>query len=305
MLMKKLLLYTFLLMVGSSAVAQFDLSMSQYMHNRYAINKAFSGSRETLTLFGSFRKKWAGINGSPSGQYFSSHAPLKNKNMALGLEFFNQQYAVSNHTGFSFSYTYRVRTGENERLGFALNGGANYMASNWSGVSRFDEDDVVFNSDESIFNPLFGFGVSWYSDRFFLGLSTPSFIVQNEFATQDTDFDLARASYIATGGYAFKPNAKWMIQPAFMALYDGALEEAIVDVNATIVFNDLIWVGASYKTSEDVVGLLGYQISPQFRFSYSMDYSVGDMSSFNNGTHEISIQYDFGYKINTPNPKFF
>ncbi len=67
----------------------------------------------------------------------------------------------------------------------------------------------------------------------------------------------------------------------------------------------MIWLGVSYRTTEEIVGLLGYQVTPQMRLSYSFDYSTGEIGSYNNGTHEIAIQFDFGYKIKTPNPKFF
>jgi len=293
------------LFLSGTVTAQYDLSVSQYMYNRYAVNKAFGGSREALSLYGSFRKKWAGINGSPVGQYFSGHTPLKNDKIALGLDIFNQKYAVSQHTGFSFSYTYRIETSENTWLGFALSGGGNFMSANWSDVSLIDDGDMAFSSNESSFTPIAGFGISFYSDKFFAGVSIPSFFVMNEYDESGINFDMSRINYIATAGYAFTPGEKVMLQPSFLAQYDGLMSEVYVDINITAVFNKLLWAGISYRTSNDIIALLGYQITPQLRFGYSFDYSLEKIGAYNAGTHEVSIQYDFNFKIKSPNPRFF
>lgn len=287
-------------------MGQFDLSMSQYMHNRFAINKAFSGSREVLTLFGSYRNKWAGMSGSPSSQYLSAHTLLKNQKMAPGLELFNQQYGVSRHTGFNLSYTYRVQVREKTQLSFALNGGADFMAAEWAKVITVDPSpDDAFSSNENVFRPIIGFGVAMYSDQFFAGLAIPSLIVQNEYNMQEIEFDLAKTSFNATAGYAFKIRDQWLLQPSFMAVYNGIYNTAKLDLNATVVYKQLAWVGMSYRTTKEMVALVGFQLSPQLRLSYSLDYSTGLVQLYNNGTHEISLQYDFRYKINTPNPRFF
>ena len=78
-----------------------------------------------------------------------------------------------------------------------------------------------------------------------------------------------------------------------------------MDINATIIYDNMIWLGASYRTTKEYVALVGYQITPQLRFSYSFDYTTGDLATYNNGTHEIALQFDFGFKVNSPNPKFF
>ncbi|NPA35734.1 MAG: type IX secretion system membrane protein PorP/SprF, partial [Chlorobi bacterium] len=248
--MKKtlIIIFSFFLFLSAPAAAQYDLSVSQYMYNRYAVNKAFAGSREALSLFGSFRKKWAGVNGSPSGQYFSGHTPLKNSKIALGLDIFNQQYAVSQYTGFSFSYTYRIKTNEKSWLGFALSGGGSFTSADWSDVFVIDEQDPSFSANESTFNPIIGFGASFYNDKFFAGISIPSFFVQNEFDDTDINFDLSEINYIATAGYNFSTGEKVNVQPSFLAQYDGLMSELYVDINTTLIYNNLLWAGVSYRT---------------------------------------------------------
>ncbi len=289
--------------------AQKDIVMSQYMHNRYALNTAFAGNREVLSLYGGYRKKWAGFEGAPATMLFSMHSALKNEQVALGFEVYNQQYGVSKETGFVAAYTYRLQLSNNQNLAFSVNGGGSFYNANWLDVATFDKvpavPDVEFASNESNFSPTIGFGSAWYAKRFFVGFSIPNFFYFNPYTQGGTSrLALDKANYLLTGGYLFDLADKWHLQPSFMARLNPEFSSS-VDVNATVIYDNLIWLGAAYRTTNDFVALIGYQVTPQFRFSYSLDYTTGKMSSFNNGTHEIAIQYDFGYKVKTPNPKFF
>ncbi|WP_430814610.1 PorP/SprF family type IX secretion system membrane protein [Carboxylicivirga sp. RSCT41] len=302
---------TFLLVSFLPLTAQKDIVMSQYMHNRYALNTAFSGNREVLSLYGGYRKKWAGIDGAPGSMLFSMHSPLRKENVALGLEVFNQQYGVNKQTGFIGSYTYRLRMSGNQKLAFSINGGGSFYSANWTEVSTLDgiggegAIDPEFASNESNFAPVVGFGTAWYSQKFFLGVSVPNFFYYNPYVEGGlNEFALDKANFLATGGYLFTLSKKWHLQPSFMARYNPEFDSSI-DVNATVIYNNMLWVGGAYRTTGDFVAMVAYQVTPQLRFSYSLDYATGDISSYNDGTHEIAIQFDFGYKVNTPNPKFF
>ncbi|MCU4173724.1 PorP/SprF family type IX secretion system membrane protein [Carboxylicivirga sp. N1Y90] len=296
----------FVLVGGVSAVAQKDLVMSQYMHNRYSVNSAFAGNREALSLNGTFRKKWMGINGSPSAQYFSVHSPLRNEKIALGLDVYNQQYGVTRQTGFSLSYTYRLKLDNDQILSFGLSGGMSFNASNWTDITTLDEfvEDPEFQNNENVSSPLVGFGAAWYGKNFFAGVSAPNLFKYDISEGGSSEFAPGDVNYIVTGGYLFELSKQFDLQPTVLTRFNPA-ETTHVDLNATLIYSEMIWLGVSYRTTSDVVALLGYQVTPQLRFSYSFDYSLGEISAYNNGTHEIGIQFDFGYKIKTPNPKFF
>jgi hypothetical protein len=68
------------------------------------------------------------------------------------------------------------------------------------------------------------------------------------------------------------------------------------DLNGTLWIKDIIGIGAQYRTSADIAGLLEIQATPQIRIGYSYDRSVTRLQGFNSGSHEIMLRYEFGFE---------
>lgn len=284
--------------------AQKEIYISQYQHNRYAVNTAFGGSNEALTLFGTYRKQWAGINGSPQAQLLSAHSPLKNEQIALGVEFFNQSFGATSNTGFAASYTYRLRQENHKWLALSANIGASAIASSWNTVPVYDPTDPFFSTKENITSPIVGLAAAWYGQRLFVGLSTPNLIYTDTYETGESSFDMGKSEWVATAGYMFKLNNQFQIQPSSLIRLNTRYG-TILDVSASLVWQDRAWVGLTYRNSDEVTAMVAVEPIPHFRIAYSIDFSTGDVSSYNNGSHEISIRYHFGHTIKTLSPKFF
>jgi hypothetical protein len=69
---------------------------------------------------------------------------------------------------------------------------------------------------------------------------------------------------------------------------------------------DFLWLGGSWRIDDNtLVGIVELQVNSQFKIGYSYDYNTGDLNTFNNGTHEIVVRYEFGYRVNANNPRYF
>ncbi len=283
--------------------SQKRLLMSQYVHNRYTINSAFAGSRETLSLMGSYRKQWTSVPNSPNAQFFSAHAPLKADNMALGLTMFNEEFAITQNTGVSFAYTYRISDWGN-KLAFSINGGVISTKSMWSEVTISNPNDPAFGENETGADPQIGFGVAWYGQKFFAGFSIADFLYNNPIDSESSFFEPLKTDYIFTGGYLFSANSYLKIQPSFLYRLNPD-EYSIIDFSVSAIIYDLLWAGLTYRNNKETIAMIGWQITPQLRFAYSYDYPSGDLGTFNNGNHEVTLQFDFGYRFMTTSPKFF
>ena len=79
-----------------------------------------------------------------------------------------------------------------------------------------------------------------------------------------------------------------------------------LDINGNFILADLIWLGGSWRTSEEVaVGILQIQPNPQFMIGFSYDYPIGRMNSYSKGSSEFILRYEFGYKVSAANPRYF
>ena len=102
--MKKLIKFNiiaFILLSCSSVLGQQLPQFTQYMYNTVSINPAYAGSRETLSIVALHRTQWVGINGGPTTQTLSIHAPTRNEKVGIGVSFINDKLGYEN-----FAYLY-------------------------------------------------------------------------------------------------------------------------------------------------------------------------------------------------------
>jgi type IX secretion system PorP/SprF family membrane protein len=302
--MKRLLFLILATLLAKPIFAQKELIISQYMHHQYTLNTAFGGSGEALSLFGSYRKQWVDVGGAPASMFFAAHTPLKNDQVALGFELFNHQYSAVKNTGATASYTYRIKPSATSWLALSLNAGVAFTNGNWSDVLIKNPDDPAFEYNDHRTIPITGVGVAWYGSKFFTGFSIPNVFYTDITQYDKTKFELNEAFYLFTGGYLFQINNWIQWQPSVLVNYHQHLK-SYADLSNSIILQNKLWLGVTYRTLGEVSALAGYQITPQLRVVYSYDYQTGEIGTYNNGSHELSIHYHFGYKMKTASPKFF
>ena len=107
-----------------------------------------------------------------------------------------------------------------------------------------------------------------------------------------------------TAGFLIRLNPDLLLKPSVLVKY---LRNSPVeaDINANLIIKDAFWIGASYRTGDAVVGMLEYQINPQFRIGYAFDYSITELQKYHNGSHEFMLRYEFGYKVKAMSPRYF
>ncbi|HEX2922189.1 MAG TPA: PorP/SprF family type IX secretion system membrane protein [Bacteroidales bacterium] len=284
---------------------------SQYLQNGLMINPAYTGSRGALSAFLSYRKQWMNMPGSPVIQSVSLHTPLKNDKVALGLLAQFMQYGRTRSSSLYASYAYHIRIGEG-KLSFGLRGGFDRAQNDYSGILLTNLNDPVFKSNEKpYFLPNVSSGVYYFNNKFFAGLSVPSFLSYKKTSSGDirlfhnfSNYDLV---FSAGGLISFSDFVKF--KPSLLADYSmqngGKMNQ--LDLNVNIILGDFLWIGGSWRTTEQVVvAIAQVQINPQLMFGLSYDYPAGRMKNFKTGgSTEVVVRYEFGYKISASNPRYF
>jgi type IX secretion system PorP/SprF family membrane protein len=282
---------------------------SQYMMNGMAINPAYAGSREVVSLLFSQRWQWVGFDGAPTTTGISAHMPTKSKTVAFGLQVLDERIGVTNNLSVFGNYAYRVRMGTG-RLSLGFKAGVEVLKENLNMITLPQKDDPTFTEAKpTSYLPNFGFGAYYYNDKFFAGLSVPSLLSYRESST-GSGFspynNVQNYNFLLTGGVIFKINDNVKVKPSTLLRFH-ANSPLQYDLNCNVILfkDDLLWVGTSYRSKEAFVGLFEFQVNTQLRVGYSYDYTLGPLSKYSSGSHEIVLRYELRYKINAVNPRYF
>jgi type IX secretion system PorP/SprF family membrane protein len=283
---------------------------SQYLQNGLMINPAYTGSRGALSAFLSYRMQWMGTKGSPVIQSVSLHTPMKNDKVALGIMAQFMQFGFTKSTSIYGNYAYHIRLGSG-KLSFGLKAGADLSNTDYTGILLTNAGDPVFTSnDKPYVLPNAGAGVYYFSDKLFAGVSVPSFLSYKKTGTGSVqayhsigEYDLV---FSAGGLITFSQFLKF--KPSVLIDYSLQNTKKLTqfDINGNFILGDLLWLGGSWRTSEQVaVGIVQVQINPQLMFGFSYDYPAGRMNTYSKGSSEFILRYEFGSKVSTANPRYF
>lgn len=275
--------------------AQHNSAYSQYMFNGLLLNPAYAGSREALDLSAMYRKQWTGFNGAPSTITFAAHMPLKNKKVNLGLVVQDDRFGISEHIRANAIYAYRFKLMKGS-LALGLAGGIESFNDNWSKAQTTQSDDPSFTaqSNRHIYAEA-GFGMYYTSDRFYAGLSAPSFYNQS--------FNLYKTLVFTAGGL-INASANVKIKPALIFKYI-ANSPVHANVSSTFYWKDVIGVGIGYTVNTSALAYMDLKLNEQFRVGYAYEYNTNALRTYNTGSHECMVRYLFHYKVETASARYF
>ncbi|HHG83763.1 MAG TPA: type IX secretion system membrane protein PorP/SprF [Bacteroidetes bacterium] len=307
-----LILFLFFLVgIPGSMWSQQDPMFSQYMHNGSAINPAYAGSRDALSLSLLYRQQWAGFTGAPTTQTFAAHLPAFQRRHGFGISLVNDQISYLNQSWLSLDYAFRIPVG-NGHLALGLRATANQYRIGW-GKSEFKDqtDQVITNYGQSFLLPNAGFGIYYHAPRAYFGIAIPRLLV-NSFSTSSPTITLdeslpgsLRRHYFATAGFVIKASESVQIKPSTLLKYVYAAPVQL-DLNLNVYFNNRFGVGASYRTKDAIIGLLDYFITPQLRVGYAYGYPITAINGYTSGSHELMLSYDFRFgKDGIASPRLF
>lgn len=296
---------TLILLLSQTGYSQQGSLYSQYMFNGLVLNPAYAGSQESMSISALFRKQWTALDGSPSTEMLSAHAPLNNKRVALGLLFVNDNIGVTQQTGGDLMYAYRISFSETRKLSLGLQAGFARMSSQYNSLTVKDPNDPSFSSAASYNYLYFGTGIYYSSKRFYAGLSAPHANRITLGQTFSTDENSQSRNYFLTSGYVFTLSPSFKLKPSTLVkATDGW--SAQVDFNCTLLYEDVFWVGVSYRTFSALSFIAKIQLTNQLSAGYAYDNALGDLSVIGGGGHEFMLTYNFSFfKSNTVTPRDF
>lgn len=296
------------LFLGTALVAQQDPQFTQYMFNLLALNPAYAGSAERVSMKALTRHQWVGFTGAPTTQTLTVHSPLVHESLGIGGTIMRDSHGPVTQYGFLADISYRIFMGD-AKLAFGLKGGLNLFQGDFAELNPLVAGDQVFQANvSSKMDPQFGFGMMYYSDRYFIGLSAPKLMRTEFFETDSLAFVSQpgqRPHYFLTGGYVFDLGLYHKFKPTFLVkAVQGA--PASFDLSANFLFYEKFWLGAMYRHTDAVGALAQYHITNDFTVGYAYDYPLSTLNNYSGGSHEIMLGFDFGNKMKgVRSPRYF
>ena len=286
------LLVCFCLFVASNSLkAQQEPMYSQYMFNLLHINPAYAGNRTVDNVTLMYRNQWLGVDGAPVTGTLSWDRRKEESNIGYGLQIYNDRLGVEKTTGVQAFYSYRIPFNRSF-LSFGLSAGALSYHAAYSQVTTNQTGDPLFQEDVSAILPTVGIGFLYATDNWYAALSVPALLKTKVTSNNNQVTTGANNHYFLTTGYLFKVSESFKLKPSVMLkAVKGAPFEYDFNLNGWI--QDIVGIGASYRTGDAFIGMFELQMTPNIRIGYAYDYLISNLKNYSKGTHELMLRYEF------------
>ncbi len=299
--------------------AQQDDQFTHFMHNKMGYNPAFAGELETGTFTALVRQQYLGLEDAPSAQMLAFNMPLSSTGIGLGGQISRSSIGLSEQYTMTGNYAYRLNMGVGGRLGIGVSTSVRLLRVNFDEarpIEAISLDEAIPAGLQSKYVANFGGGLYYSNQQFFVGFSVPR-LLENNIDLSDEGMVISREirHFYLMGGMTLPIDEKVKIQPqALLKFVSGAPFDA--DVNATLIFNDKVYTGLSYRiggSSESGIGesasiLAAIDVSENWRFGLAYDLVLSEFRSYQNGSIEALIRYAIGGKSQgdtIESPRFF
>jgi type IX secretion system PorP/SprF family membrane protein len=311
--MKKIFLLGTVLISALSMSGQQDPQFTQFMYDRLSVNPGFAGSQDAIcaTLIG--RRQWAGFTGQPNTGLLNVSAPISSIKSGVGVTLYLDELGPISTTVLRLSYAYHIKITGATKLGLGVSAGLinsnlnnNWIAYNYSsdgvnqGIGTGVGDNAISQFTESASTFDASFGAYLYNPKYYVGLSATHL---NEGDLSSMNIKVARHLYLM-GGYNFELTPEWVLTPHVLAKTD--LASTQFDANMTVMYDNTIWLGVTYRLEDAIAPMAGYQYQfpngkSTLKLGYSYDFTSSQLNKYSSGSHELMVRYCM--TIEKPLPK--
>lgn len=302
--------------------AQQSIQLTQYIFNSMAVNPAYAGYKEEWFVQAAMRSQWVGWDGAPKTGAVSIDGVLDpvSKKHGVGLQMTADKLGTQAATSIYGNYALRLQINDEDtkRLSFGIAGGLTQYSLDGNLLDPSNPGDPTLPLGKiSTWVPDVRLGAYYYSPRWYVGVSVQDLFSQST----DDDYKLnetsteslyRNVSAYLIGGMLFELDRGLHLRPSVM-IKDDFKGPTTVDLNAMLIFNSRIWIGAGYRTRMKLMnreyndkspsklssvnalaGIAQFYVTDNLRIGYSYDMMLNTMSKMQNGTHEITLGYSFG-----------
>lgn len=300
----------FLLFMSCSVIifAQQSAQYTSYMLDPVRYNPAYAGLDYGLSLTGTFRQQWAGLEGAPRSTRLSAHMPLYFLQGGIGIQVESESLGAHTFSAAQLDYNYQKEIGAgilSIGLGlgihqFKLNGDQLITPDGqYLGPGMINHNDD-FLSITSVSGTSIGLdaGIYYQSELFDVGFS-----VENATAASvqlgNLNYQFVK-TYHAFAATAFEVGSNFVIRPTLWFRTD-AIENQL-DISVLTTYNNNIFGGLSFRgydnSTRDALAIIaGFKLSETLTLAYAYDIAISPLQTVQSGSHEIVVKYQLDKTI--------
>ena len=132
-------------------------------------------------------------------------------------------------------------------------------------------------------------GVWMYSSKFYVGISGAQLLGNKlNFSYGPNSLDAGTGNTLKRH-YFFTAGVRLPLSDGVRRFVKAVAPAPLsVDLNAKLKYQDLLWVGASWRAFDSVVAMAGISYE-QFTLGYSYDAGFSKLAGYNGGSHEVLV----------------
>ncbi len=271
--------------------AQLDPLYNQYFFNQAMINPAYTGVNNVFNATAISRVQWAGIEGAPTTNTLNaSTSAFKNK-VGLGGTLIYDTYGINSNTELSLAYSYKIATTKGDVFSMGLQAGLINLNYNYDRLTlQYVDDAVLSGIQQSITEENIGVGFWYMSKNYYIGLSVPR-MLDIKIADGGLESTRYRRHYYLSAGYIFDQLFAIKFKPSILLMYVDQNNYAL-DLNASFLLNETLWVGASLRNFGTVGLNTQMKVGETLKFGYAFELPVSNSALIGFGTHSLMASID-------------
>jgi type IX secretion system PorP/SprF family membrane protein len=296
-------IYTLLLLfwgITSVKAQQYPL-FSNYVLNGYGFNPAaLTTPGGVMEARATYRTQWVGLGEAPETQIFNLNGRLKKIPLTLGGYFFNDVAGIIKRTGGMAMLAYTQSLGEGVGVTLGFSGGYYTLRAGENARSFSHTDPTLTSATLGKGTPDFNAGLMFHIGDFYAGISLPQILEKKVAFTPDPVTGASTISskllrhYFGTLGYNARLTDNLRVEPSVLLKFVPNAPFQY-DVSTRVIANNMFWVGASYRSNDAVVAMIGLD-KGNFSLGYAYDITLSNIKSYSNGSHEVGLAMRFGGK---------
>ncbi len=275
---------------------------TQYHLNPVLLNPGATGHSGDHEFLFNYRNKWASFDGAARDFTFMYHGAVGER-IGLGGQLYAERIGRFRSFQGTLSYAYHIVSG-GYKMGIGITTGIQQLSLSSEFDPFLDDTDELLNEaldGVMLFDASFGV-YGEYEESLFFGVSFPNLVrsriseIQGDVEDPNDEFN-----YAALIGYRFKVNNyNFYVEPS-LAVKNIRRVPFHIDLNLKLSFLEEQLVGGiTYSLGDEsrVGMLLGTRVN-SLKLFYGYDVSFGEFQDFNNGSHELTLQYNLPRKSAT------